>query len=121
MGKLIIRIVINAIALSVAAYFVPGIELTNEPLQLVIVAAVFGLINAIVKPIVKLLAFPITFMTLGLFLLVINTLMLLLTGWLDIGLSFAGTSVDKFMTAFIASLIVSIVSAVLSSLLEDDD
>lgn len=121
MGKLVIRIVINAIALSVAAYFVPGIELTNEPLQLIIVAAVFGLINAIVKPIVKLLAFPITFLTLGLFLLVINTLMLLLTGWFDIGLSFYGSTFEQFTTAFIASIIISLVSTVLSSLLEDDD
>ena len=79
------------------------------------IAALYGLINAIVRPIVTLLTCPLVILTLGLFMLVINTLMLMLTAWLVPGFSVSG-----FWPAFWASLIISIVSAVLTSLLHDD-
>ena len=84
-----------------------------------IVAIVFGLINAFVRPIVKLLTLPLTIVTLGLFALVINTLMLLLTSWLDIGLAFTGNLIQNLVSAFFASIVISIVSTLLSWFLPD--
>jgi len=119
MVKLLIKIGINMVALLAAAALVPNIVLTNEWLQLAIVAIVFGLINAFVRPIVKLLTLPLTVVTLGLFALVINTFMLLLTSWLDIGLTFNGSTIQNLISAFFASLVISIVSTLLSWFLPD--
>ncbi len=119
MIKILIKIGINMVALLVAARLVPNINLTDQWLQLAIVAIVFGLINAFIRPIVKLLTLPITVVTLGLFTLVINTLMLLLTGWLNIGLTFTGGIAQNFISAFLASIVISIVSILLSWFLPD--
>lgn len=119
MVKILIKIVINMVALWLAASVIPNIALTDEWLQLAIVAIVFGLINAFVRPIVKLLTLPITVVTLGLFTLVINTFMLLLTSWLNIGLTFTGGIAQNFISAFLASIVISIVSTLLSWFLPD--
>ena len=116
MGKLILRIVINAVALWVAAYLVPGIGVTDQVTGLLIAALVFGIVNALIKPIVSIISCPITILTLGLFTLVINALMLLLTGYLVPGLS-----VDGFVPALIGGLVIGIVSTLLSFLLVDND
>ncbi len=84
MGKLIIRLVINAVALWVAAYF-GTIGLTNNVVGVAIVAIIFGVVNAVIKPVVSLLTCPINILTLGLFTFVINALMLMLTAWLSAG------------------------------------
>ncbi len=118
--KIILRIIINAIALWVTAYFMPSIVLTGDIVGLLIVAVVFGVVNALIRPIVGLLSLPITCLTLGLFTLVINAAMLLLTSWLAGSLlDFTGTTSQQFITAIIAGLIISIVSGILSMFLSD--
>ena len=81
--NLIIRLFVNAVALWVAARLLDGIELTEELGPVVLVAAVFGLVNALIKPLVFLLSLPVVLLTLGLFTIVINALMLMLTGRAD--------------------------------------
>lgn len=114
--RIIIRILINAAALWVAAQLLDGITLSDQPVAVLIVAIVFGLINGLIRPIVKLLTFPITIVTLGLFTLVINAAMLQLTDWLTSGLNVVG-----FWTSIFGGIIISLVSWLLSMLLPDDD
>lgn len=117
MTNLVIRIVINAIALWVAAYLLPGIHLTDNVVGLLVVALVFGVVNALIKPIVSILTCPINVLTLGLFTLVINALMLMLTGALVGSERF---SVGGFWWALVGALVVSVVSLVLSMFLSND-
>lgn len=114
--KLIIRLIINAIALWAAAQLVNGIELTDQIGGILIVALIFGVINAILGPILKILSFPFILVTLGLFTLVINGLLLWLTSAFTSYLSLSG-----FWAAFWGAVVVSIVSWLLSALLKDDD
>ncbi|HEY6041004.1 MAG TPA: phage holin family protein [Anaerolineae bacterium] len=117
---LLIRLAINAVALFVAAYFLPGITLganrvpstVNDWVTIAIVALIFGLLNAIIKPILTILTLPITIITLGLFIFVLNALMLLLTSWVA-GLANLNFHVADFWTALLGSLVVSLVSWVL--------
>lgn len=113
--RIIIRILINAAALWVAAALLEGIELSDEPLSVLIVAVIFGLVNALVKPIATILTLPITIVTLGLFIFVINAIMLQITDALTDGLR-----VDGFWTSVGGGIIISIVSWVLSVFLPDD-
>jgi putative membrane protein len=115
MVKLVLRIVINAIALYIAAFLVPGLGVTSEVTGLLLVAVVFGLVNAFIKPLVSLLSCPLTILTLGLFTLVINALMLMLTDAL-----IDGISVEGFWPALLGALIISVISTVLSSVLDQD-
>ena len=114
----ILRMIINAIALGAAAWLLPGITYGGNLLNLALVALIFGAINAIIRPILSLLTCPLQILTLGLFTLVINALMLLLLSWLSgvFGLEFA---VDGFLTALIGSIIVSVVSILLSTFVKD--
>jgi putative membrane protein len=121
MIPLLIRLAINAVALAVAAWLLPGIQFgpgDNNFVALIVVALIFGLLNAIVKPILALLTCPLYILTLGLFTFVMNALILLLTSWIAerIGFDF---SVDGFVTALIGAIIISIVSFVLSLLIPD--
>ena len=111
--RLILRILINAAALWVAVRFVPGIAYTGAPLMLLCVAVVFGVVNTIVKPIVTLLSIPAILLTLGVFLLVINALMLWLTGWLSTSLGL-GFHVEGIGAAFLGAIVVSLVAWALS-------
>ncbi len=108
-----IRLLINAAALWVATQIVPGLSYTGTPGALLLVALVFGVLNAGVRPVLTLLALPLLILTLGLFTLVINAFMLWLTGWvsdrLQLGLHVAG-----FWAAFLGGLVVTIVSLALS-------
>ena len=83
MGHLIIRLLINAAALLAAVWLIPGIDFVGGPAKLIGVAAVFGIVNALVRPILTVLSCPLIVITLGLFTLVINALLLLLTGYLS--------------------------------------
>lgn len=118
----LLRVVINALALGAAAWLLEGIRVggeTNEQLlTLLAVALVFGVVNTFIAPVVKLLSLPFIVVTLGLFLLVVNALMLLLTEEIAdvLGLRF---SVDGFWSALLGSIIISIVSAVLGALSDD--
>jgi putative membrane protein len=116
--RFLLRILINAAALWVAATYVPGIH-AGSATSILAVAVVFGFVNALVRPFLKLLSCPLLFLTLGLFTLVINALMLMLTAWLGqkFGIDF---KVDGFWpAAFVGALVVSIVSMLLSWLLPD--
>jgi len=113
------RVLVNAIAIWLAQELLSGITVvddgttTGRVLVLVGVGLIFGLVNAVVKPIVKFFAFPLYVLTLGLFTLVVNALMLLLTAWISQQLSW-GLKVDTFRTAVIGALIISVVSFILS-------
>src|SRR5512141_865207 len=117
--RFLLRILINAAALWVAASVVTGIHAGGAG-SILAVAVVFGLVNAFVRPFLKLLSCPIIFLTLGLFTLVLNALMLMLTAWVgkQLGIDFA---VDTFWAAFLGALIVSVVSTILSWLMPDPD
>ncbi|MGV9250685.1 phage holin family protein [Streptomyces sp. NPDC003697] len=125
MKNFIVKTIANAGALAVAVWLLDRITLTGDSTggkigTLVAVALVFGLVNLVVKPIVKVLTLPLFILTLGLITLVVNALMLLLTSWacgeLDLGFH-----VDGFWTAVLGGLIVSVVSWVLNLALPDED
>ena len=109
----IIRFLITAAALWLAVALVPGITHDGTWLGLLGVALVFGLVNALVRPLIKLLTCPLIILTLGLFLLVLNALMLWLTAELSGALGL-GFHVAGFWSAFWGALLISIVSAVLN-------
>lgn len=124
--NLIIKLVINAAAIWVAAKVIDGISLSEEWLAILLVVVVFALVNAFIKPIINFLSMPAKLLTLGLFTLVINAAMLALTAGLTTGLDIAGidadgTLKDGFINAFLGALLVSIVSIVLNRVLTDDD
>jgi putative membrane protein len=125
MKNFVVKTLANAGALGVAIWLVNDITLTGDDtwhkvLTVILVAVVFGLVNWLVKPIVKLLSFPLFILTLGLITLVVNALMLLLTSWLagKLDLDF---HVDGFWAALLGGLIISIVSWALNMLLPDED
>lgn len=109
----LLRLLINAVALWVAIRLVPGIDYQGHWVSLLVVALVFGVLNASVRPMLKLLTFPLLILTLGLFTFVINALMLWLTAWVS-GLLNLGFYVSGFWSAFLGGLVVSIVSVLLS-------
>jgi putative membrane protein len=122
--KIVVWVVGNALALGAAAWLVPGIEFTGSTktsdriLQVLAVGAVFGVINAFVKPAVKVLSFPFIILSLGLLLVVINALMLLLTSRIasDLSLNF---HVDTFGDAVLGALVISVAGLVIESVLPD--
>ena len=123
--RFLLRLLANAAALAVATFLLSGITLTaasmgRKVLALLIVALIFGVLNAIVKPIFTFVTIPLLLLTLGLFLIVINACMLLLTSWLadKVGL---GWEVDGFWVAVIGAIIVSIVSFLMNAFLPDPD
>ncbi|NBM15532.1 phage holin family protein [Streptomyces sp. GC420] len=125
MKNFIASTIANAAALAVAIWLISDITLTgdstgNKILTLLLVALLFGLVNFLVKPVVKLLALPLYILTLGLFTLVVNALMLLLTSWLAdvVDLSF---HVEGFWTAVLGGLIIAIVSWAVNMILPDKD
>lgn len=117
--KLLLRIAINAVAIWLTSMLLSGFSFSGSALNLIIIAIIFGLVNALIRPIVKLLTLPINLLTLGLFTLVINALMLMLTAWLSSSLSLEGGVFASFFTALIASIIISIISTILSWFLPD--
>jgi putative membrane protein len=119
MIKFFIRWAINTIALYVAVQIVPGIELGGDWTSLLWVALIFGLLNALLRPLLMFLTCPLIILTLGLFTIVINTGLLLLTSNIgqSLGLDF---SVDGFWPALLGSLVISLVSVVLSVFLRDE-
>jgi putative membrane protein len=116
--RILLRILINAAALWLAAVVVPGIHAGGLGAILAI-ALVFGVVNVLIRPVMKLLTCPIILLTLGLFTLVINALMLMLAAWVG-GLLGVDFRVAGFVPAFLGALLVSVVSTVLSWLLVRD-
>ncbi len=108
-----VRLGINAAALWLAAEWVNGFEIDGWP-SLIAAAAIFAAVNAVIKPIAGFVGLPVTGLTLGLFHLVINAVMLALTAWLASLFDF-DVEIDGFLAAFLAALIVSVVSTLLSA------
>ena len=121
--KLLIRWFFTTVALFVAALLIPGITVddTNAWIAFAVMAIVLGLVNAIVRPILKLLACPLILLTLGLFVLVINALTLWLSAWIANTFLGIGFYVRGFIPALLGSLIVSAVSIIVNLFLKDDD
>lgn len=113
MRSLVLHWVFNAIALWLAARFISGLTFTGDLLHLLAVAAVFGLVNSLVRPLLTVLTCPLIVITLGLFTLVINAVMLMLTGWLSDRWNL-GFSVTGFWPALWGGVVVGLVSVVLS-------
>jgi putative membrane protein len=125
MKNFVVKTLANAAALAVAVALFQNITLTGDStgkkvLTLILAALLFGVVNFLVKPVVKLLALPLFVLTLGLITLVINALMLLLTSWIadQLSLSF---HVEGFWTAVFGALIISVVSWALNMVLPDGD
>jgi putative membrane protein len=120
----LIKVLINAVAIWVAAAIVPGVTVTDgglleNVLTLAAVGAIFGVVNAVIKPIVKILSLPLYIVTLGLMAFVVNALMLVLVSWLS-GVLGIGFSIDDFFWSAIgAAVVVSLVSLVLHVVLPD--
>ena len=116
MLSLLLHWVFNAVALWVAAYFLTGLDFSGDLVRLLMVAAVFGVVNSLLRPLLTVLTCPLIVLTLGLFTLVINAVMLMVTGWLsarwDLGFTVAG-----FWPAFWGGLVVGLVSLTLSLLI----
>jgi len=113
MRTLLVRWIINALALYLAVNVIPGIHFTGSAGELLIVAAIFGIVNSALRPILTVLTCPLVVLTLGLFTFVINALLLLLTAWLSSQFSL-GLVVDGFGAAFVGGLLIGIVSVLLS-------
>ena len=113
----VIQIVINAAALYVAQLMIDGVDFDfnqeNAWLSFLLVALIFGLVNTFLKPVLRILTLPITIITLGLFLLVLNALLLLLVGAISNELAL-GFTVDGFLPALLGSIVISLVGLVLS-------
>ncbi len=122
--KFLLKVVINAVAIWLATLVLDGLEVVggDETAQRVLVflgvALVFGVVNAIVKPVVKLFSLPLYILTLGLFTLVVNAAMLLLVGWLSEQTDY-GLRIDSFWTALVGGLIISVASFVMSLAVRD--
>jgi putative membrane protein len=120
--KLLVRWVITGLALFAAAWLVPGIVVERDAWTVyAAMAIILGLINAIVRPVLKLLTCPLIILTLGVFVLVINGFTLWLAS--QIGQSWFGVGyyVDGFGAAFLGGLIVSVVSVILSALVKEEE
>ncbi len=119
--KLLIRWVILSFSLLVAAWLVPGIRVREDAWTVYAgMAVILGLVNAVVRPLLKLLACPLIIVTLGLFVLVINGFALWLASKIAVNLFGVGFYVAGFWSAFLGALIVSLVSVILNVLLRDE-
>lgn len=120
MSRLLVRLGINAVALYVAIFLVPGLQAQGDGIvSLLWLALIFGVVNAMLRPLLKVLTCPLIFLTLGLFTLVLNTGLFWLSGWIG-GQFGVGFTVANFWAALLGSVIVTVVSVVLSLVLRDE-
>lgn len=120
----LIRWLVTAIAVAAAVWLVPGIEIIGGDsawIGIVIFALILSLINISIKPILQILSLPISVITLGIFYIIVNTLLLYLAAWLANGLFGIGFWIDGFGSAFLASIVISIVSAIVNSIVASDN
>ena len=121
MTKFILRWAINAIALYLAVLILPGIDLRSDLVSILWLALIFGLVNALFRPLIQLLTCPLIILTLGLFTLVINTFLFWLTSVIGQSFGFGLTISDPiWWNAFLGGLVVSIVSVVMTLILKDE-
>lgn len=114
--KFIIKLIISAIAIIILAKLLPGVSLNPPYTTALIVAVVLVLLNTLVKPLLIILTLPITIMTLGLFLLIINALIILLADKL-----IDGFAVSSIWTAILFSILLSILQSIMHSLIKEDE
>jgi putative membrane protein len=127
MRGLLIGIVVTAVAFAILAYLLPQVEFEGGIEQLLLLALIFGVVNGVIRPVVKLFALPINLMTLGLFGFVINAALLLLVAWVagGIGIDFAiggfppDLGADAIVGALIASVVLGLISAVIRIVVPD--
>ena len=120
--KILVNALVTVAALWIATLVVPGIRIDSSIQGYVVVAVVFGLVNAFVRPIARLISLPIRLLTLGLFSFVINALMFMLTDWLaGDALTIEGGFATQLLRAFIASIVVSVASTLIGWIVPGDD
>ncbi len=118
--QLLLRWAITALSLFVDAWLVPGIRVEEEGWTVfAVMAVILGLVNAVIRPVLKLLSCPLIILTLGLFVLVINGITLRLASAIAVNWFHVGFYVDGFWAAFLGALIVSIVSMILTALVSE--
>lgn len=130
--RFLVRVLINGLAIWLTSLWINGVDIVagadapdtgrswlDTVIVVAVIAVIFTLVNAIVKPIVQLLSLPLYVLTLGLFHLVVNALMLMLTSWISEQTNF-GLVVDGFWTALLAALVISIIALVLSIFMPGD-
>jgi len=110
--RVVLGLIVVALAFVVTVRLVPGIQVHGGVTEYLIVAAVFGLVNAILGPVLKLITLPISVLTLGLFLLVLNAALLAISAWLVPALT-----IDGFWSAFVGAILIGLVSWVLNNFL----
>ena len=119
--KLLLRWIITSLSLFVAAWIVPGIRVQRGGWTVfAIMAVILGLMNAVVRPILKLLSCPLIVLTLGLFILVINGITLWLASAIAVNFFHVGFYIDDLFSAIVGALVVSIVSVILTMILRDE-
>lgn len=113
MRGILVRLLINTVAIYVAVRLLPGLDFDRGPIRFLLVAALFGIVNSLLRPVLAVLTCPLVLLTLGLFTFVINAVLLQLTAWLSQqwGLGF---HVSGFWAAFWGALVISFVSTLLS-------
>jgi putative membrane protein len=119
MTRFILRWAINAVAIFLAIRYVPGISLQSGWMSVIWLALILGLVNAFLRPLLKLLTCPLILVTLGLFTLLINTFLFWLTGQIGqmVGIQI---TINGFWPAFLGGLVVSVVSVVMTLILRDE-
>ena len=123
MNRMIVRLILNVAGLYLAVKLVPGFVFEGQWWALVVIAVIFGLVNALIRPVLLGLSCLLNILTLGLFTFVINALMLLLTAWISgqVGKSLGFTfTIDGFIPALLGAIVITIFSAVLSHLIRED-
>ena len=115
----IIRWIATAIAVGVAVWIVPGITVVgaNSAIAVIALALILSLLNVSIKPILQILSLPISIITLGIFYLVVNALLLELAAWMTTGIFGTGILIDGFGSAFLGSVVISIVSVIVNSII----
>lgn len=116
----IIRWIVTAIAVAAAVWIVPGIDIIGADASWVgiaLFALILSLVNMSIKPILQVLSLPVTVLTLGIFYLIVNALMLELAAWMTTALFGTGILIDGFLSAFLGSIVISIVSVIVNGII----
>ena len=111
--RFLVRLLVNGLAIMVAAWFLPGVRLAG-PVPALLAGAILGFVNALVRPVLLLLTLPFTLITLGLFIFVVNAVCFALTAALV-----PGFEINGFFTALVGAILVSVVSWILNALFAD--
>jgi putative membrane protein len=116
--KTVVVWLITAVAVAAAVWLVPGIDIIgpNSTISIAILAIIFAFLNAFIKPILQIISLPITILTLGIFGLIVNTLVLYIAAWFGNGLFDTGFLIDNFGSALLASIVISLVTVILNAI-----